>query len=488
MILAHSSGIISPAPFFRLLLVSYLLDLFYFVFSRFVSEHSLIWIQIVGDVTLISFITRISGGVDSPHSLLYFLVIIYAAIFLVARGGLFAALGASLSYSLALFISPATSADFAHVAYRLYLHVLLFFLVGPISGFLAERLRKSAAEYSEIGPTTEEILQNILSGLMSLTIKGNISYINRRAEEMLGVRVGEVKGKSFHELPERLSPLKEEIGSHLKRPNLTRRKEIEILDQAGSKKQLGFTMHSFLDSSGKVKGVTVNFQDVTERRYTERLAILVELSASLAHEIRNPLGSIRGATEVLAESLKVEKKDTKKLMELILRESDRVNRKIEEFLFLAKPREPVLRKTHLRESVNQVIALLKYHPGYSRNIKIKREFGRKLPVVKADEGLLRQVFHNISINAVTAMEGRGELTISVIQNDKMIGVSFEDTGRGIEPENVDLIFKPFYSGDGKGVGLGLAIANEIVKQHNGKIEVSSEAGKGSRFIIWIPRG
>lgn len=486
MILAKSTPGASATSFFYILVVSYGLNLFYFVCSRFLSQPPLVWMQIIGDAVLVSSITKISGGVDSPHSLLYFLVIIYAAIFLLAKGGLLAALVASISYFLVLFAGSNIGENLLHLAYRVYLHTLLFVLVGVMSGFLVERLRKRGAEFSEIGLTEDEILQNILSGLMSLNGNGKISYFNRRAEEILEVSIKEMKGRSFGELPKRLSHLKNEIASHLEKPNIPRRKEIEIVSADASKRQIGFTMNSFLDSAGKVKGVTLNFQDVTERKYTERLALLGELSASMAHEIRNPLGSIRGATEVLGESLKVEK-DTKRLMELILRESDRVNRKIEEFLFLAKPREPVLKKTRLKSLINQVLSVLRYHPSYSRKIKIKKALGRKALTVKGDGELLGQVFHNISINALNAMHGEGEFRISIVRHDDMVGVSFEDTGRGIKPEELKLIFKPFYSGDGKGIGLGLAIVDEIVKQHGGRIEVHSEVDKGSRFIVWLPQ-
>lgn len=486
VILAKSSALIPPTSFFYLLVVSYLLSLLYLGLWRFLPVGLLMWIQIIGDVALISSITRISGGANSPLSLLYFLVIIYASIFLLAKGGLLSAFVASFSYSFTLLIGSQTGENLLYLFYRVYMHVLLFFLVGAMSGYLAERLKRRALELNEIRLTTDEILQNMSSGLMSFDGDGKISYFNRRAEEILELSIDETKGRSFDELPERLHQLKNEISAHLKNLNITRRKEIEIFGKDGSKKQIGFNMSSFLDSVGKVKGVLILFQDVTERKYTERLALLGELSASMAHEIRNPLGSIRGATEVLGETLKVEK-DTKRLMDLILRESDRVNRKIEEFLFLAKPREPVLRKTQLRRPINQVISLLKYHPSYSRKIKIKKSLGRKIPPVKGDEELLKQVFHNISINAMNAMYWEGELRISAVQDDDMVGVSFEDTGKGIKPEELESIFKPFYSGDGKGIGLGLAIANEIVRQHLGRIEVSSVVGKGSKFTVWLPK-
>jgi len=483
MMLGRSQGVLQ-APFF-ILLASYGLTALYFLLTRLIAEHRLMWVQVVGDVALVSAITRVGGPSDAPYYLLYFLVIIYAALFLFTRGGLIVASLASFFYFLILFVGTPTEHDLSYLAYRVYFHTLFFFLVGAISGFLGERLKRYGTEFSEIGLTTEEILENILAGMISLNGNGRITYCNRRAEEILELSADETRGKRFEELPDRIQQLKDEIAAHFRKPAIAKRKEVEIHAKDGSKKQIGFTMNSFLYSTRKVKGVTVNFQDVTETKYTERLALLGELSASLAHEIRNPLGSIRGATEVLGETLRVEK-DTKRLMDLILRESDRVNRKIEEFLFLAKPREPVLRKMTLRRPINQVISLVKYHPGYSRRIRIRKSVGKKAAFVEADEELLIQVFHNISINAINAMEGRGELRISVVHDDDMVGVSFEDTGKGIEPDELDSIFKPFYSGDGKGIGLGLAIAEEIVKQHQGRIEVLSQVGKGSKFIVWLP--
>jgi two-component system sensor histidine kinase PilS (NtrC family) len=489
MFLPGSPEVAVAAPFFYILLISYALDALYYLFSRYFSDPTLLWVQMVGDVALVSAITGISEGArsPSPHSLLYFVVIIYAAILPIRKGGVIAAALSSASYFVVLILGRPDGDGLLLVAYRVYLHTLLFFLLGIMSSYLSERLARRA-EFSDTGLTRDEMLENVLAGIMSLNRGGRISDFNRRAEEILELSSDELKDRHYQQLPDRLDPLKREMTAHLQTPETPRRKEVDITSRDGSKRLVGFTMNTYSDSLGRIKGVTVNFQDVTDRKYAERLAALGELSASMAHEIRNPLGAIRGATELLEESIRPETRDAKRLMELILRESDRVNRKIEEFLFLAKPREPVMKKTKLREPINQVVSLLKCDPSYSEDLKITKKYDGKTPIVSADSELLVQVFHNIAINAVNAMENKGRLLISLVEEGERVGVCFEDTGKGMRTEEIASIFKPFYSGDGKGIGLGLAVANQIVREHHGSIEVTSEVGKGSRFTIWFPAG
>ncbi len=224
MILAKSAAVIPATPFLYLLLISYALNLLYLGFSRFLSVRPLTWVQIIGDVALVSAITRISGRADSPLSLLYFLVIVYAATFLFVRGGLAAALVASVSYFLVLFVGQHAQENSLDLFYVVYLHTLLFFLVGVMSGFLAERQKKRGLELHEMKITTDEVLQNMSSGLMSFDRNRKIFYFNRRAEEILELSPEETKGRGYDRLPERLDQLKEEIGKHFLTPNITRRK------------------------------------------------------------------------------------------------------------------------------------------------------------------------------------------------------------------------------------------------------------------------
>jgi len=217
---------------------------------------------------------------------------------------------------------------------------------------------------------------------------------------------------------------------------------------------------------------------------TEKLASIGQLSAGVAHEINNPLGTIMIYAHLLLKGMD---KDDPRIedIELIIGEANRAKEIVQGLLSFA-------RETKLRQGLMNVSDLLEdvlslvINQSLFHNIRIEKSFVQDMPIIVADETKLKQVFLNIILNAAQAMEGNGKLTISTIIDKKHIKVKIQDTGPGIPPENMGKLFSPFFTTKEKGTGLGLAISYGIVERHGGKIDVDSELGKGSTFIISLP--
>ncbi|MDP2960550.1 MAG: ATP-binding protein, partial [candidate division Zixibacteria bacterium] len=257
------------------------------------------------------------------------------------------------------------------------------------------------------------------------------------------------------------------------------------------------------------RGVIAVFQDLTEAkkieermRLQDRLAAVGELSAGIAHEIRNPLASISGSVEVLKNEMKLEG-ENQKLLELILKESSRLNTILKEFLQYAKSGETSLGRVELKRVVDEVIEIVKKHPSYQERISIRKRLDDSPIYILAEENQLKQLLINLLVNALEAMEEKGnELLITTRQSDLEIFLNYQkessaedllipltivDQGKGMTGEQMQKAFLPFYSNKKSGTGLGLAIVQRIVNNLNGRIECKSKLGQGTAFIVYLPK-
>lgn len=501
---------ISFLPLYLLLGFSYLTSLLFFISFRLgLTSNILIVIQHVLDLLIASGVVHFSGGILSPFSLLYFLVIISASIELHLRGGFLLATLSSFAYSALLyshykgfFPEHSFASEFTpeEVFLRGDLHVICFFLVAMMSGSVARKFKSREEELEEMRLTTDDILENMEPGVITVDIRGKIVYFNRAAGEILQCSSREIQGRPIQEaLPATLQPLTQFIlnGLHaeliLSSQNSPKEFDGEIeVEVSHEKKPLGVASTLLLNRKGNKKGFLLLFTDLTKMketewrlRHSERMAAIGELSQAIAHEIRNPLASIRGSAEYLQFDLEGDK-ESQKLMKLIVRESDRLNRIIEDFLQFARAKPPHFKLTSLHDLLNEVLELVRSHPEYSDGIKIEQKTSLDGMLLLIDRDQMKQVFLNICLNGIKAMEGKGRLTLSTRKDGERIGIVFDDTGKGIPSENLSKIFEPFFSTTEKGHGLGLAIAHRILEGHHGEIQVESKVGKGSRFTVWIP--
>jgi two-component system sensor histidine kinase PilS (NtrC family) len=222
-----------------------------------------------------------------------------------------------------------------------------------------------------------------------------------------------------------------------------------------------------------------------EVRRQERLAALGKMAAGLAHEIRNPLASMRGSVQVLASELSFSP-DQSQLMQIVLRESDRLNRIVSDFLTYARPPKIERAVIELSSLLSETIALLRNSPELRPDHLINEDYPDKPLLYQGDPNQMRQIFWNLARNAIQAMPQGGELNVSLeARPGREVTIAFRDTGQGMSREQKDRLFEPFNSSSG-GTGLGMAIVYQLVRDHNGKIVVDSESGKGTRIAIKLP--
>ena len=239
------------------------------------------------------------------------------------------------------------------------------------------------------------------------------------------------------------------------------------------------------ESHRKLKEQTdVLFQTEEQLRRADRLSALGELSAGMAHEIRNPLGSIKGAAEILKDDYGPDE-PKREFVHILLKETDRLNRIVQEFLGFARPKQPEFQQADLSEAVESVLALTSQE-AKKAGVKVEKRLDPSIGKRSLDAGLLKQALLNLVLNAIQAMPSGGVLTVESALGKDGIEVRISDTGAGISEENRKKLFSPFFTTKRDGTGLGLAITYRIIRNHKGDIGVESELGKGTTFTVKLP--
>ena len=268
--------------------------------------------------------------------------------------------------------------------------------------------------------------------------------------------------------------------------------EADCLTADGLRLRLGFSVSPLFAETGDTTGTVITFQDLTRIRALEetsrrqdRLAAIGRMAASIAHEIRNPLAAMRGSIQMLRADMEGESSQTE-LMEIILRESDRLNRIISDFLSYARPRSIIQSKVDVGELLRQTFTLLRHSAEINESQIIEEQVPATPVLVNADSEQLQQVFWNLARNALQAMPTGGTLRAAVERHGQnRLRIAFSDTGRGMSPEQVEHLFEPFSSTTG-GTGLGLSIVYQIIRDHGGTINVRSREGQGTTITIELP--
>ncbi len=484
--------------------------LYAFLIHRIKDLKRFAKIQISIDILVITFVVYITGGVTSYLSILYHLSIIAATILLGRSGGIFAASLSSAGYAVLLDLDfyqilpqsyklfhPQVEPIWADVITTIAINILSFFTVAYLTGYLAQKttevereLEEKEIDFDRLKELNQLIVDNIPAGVMTLNEQRKITSFNRAATDITGYSLKD----AYHRDVESLFP---GITGKFNNPGI--RSEIEIKTRNKEKVILGFTVSK---GQGEDIAWVVIFQDLTqlksleeELRRSEKLRALGELSASLAHEIRNPLASISGSIQVMRDELKpIGYKSN--LMDIVLRETKRLNSLITDFLLFARPPAEKMERLDLSLIVKDIVDMLRHNPE-AEGIEIVSSLDGSL-YIDGNQRQLSQVIWNLMLNAVHSMNGKGRLTVRVNNSredslpiplkgkGRFVEVSIEDTGKGIEPEHLKKIFDPFFSTRPSGTGLGLSIAYRIIESHGGLIDVSSTPGEGTVFKIYLP--
>lgn len=467
---------------------------------RGTNATALAFIQLVGDLLLETFAVYKTGGVESPFSVLYLISIITAGMVLSMRGGLIIAVGAAIAFGgqmLPAFRGAAPPVG-GEAMYTLFLNILAFFVVGFLSGTLARQARTAEQERDAKGTDlaramsrNDLIIQSLNSGLFTTDLKGRITSWNTAAETITGRPAHEVIGQAFTTVfPGCATVLANEQAMLDRAGRAGLRQDVTVHHRDGPSRILGMAFSPLLGEPGAVTGLLGQFQDITEARareaamrQQEQLAMIGELAAGVAHEIRNPLAALSGSMQVLNRDLTLSP-DHRYLMDIAVTEATRLNAIITDFLLYARPRPMEARLCELQALLEETIALVRTSDEYLESMTVTLESSSVS--VLADQDQLRQVFWNLAKNALQAMPHGGRLEIRAVARGEIVEVTFEDAGEGIPAERVDRIFDPFFTTKSQGSGLGLPICQRIVQEHGGHVTVESEAGKGTRVRLTLP--
>ena len=337
---------------------------------------------------------------------------------------------------------------------------------------------------------TENVVESVADGLISLDREGRIVTLNRQAAEILGTGGERLEGRNITDL---LGERVEEILGPPEARALVRDREMEIRRGPDIRIPLSLSAAPLRDDAGQELGSVILIKDLRQIRElqekvrrSERLASLGRLAAGVAHEIRNPLSSIRGFAQYFQKRFKGQAEE-EGYAAVMIREVDRLNRVITELLDFAAPKEPRREPHSLEEIAEHALKLLAHDIG-ARNVAVAREYEPGLPPIPVDRDQISQVFINILLNAVQSMEEGGEMSIGLLRSASPPGIEVRiaDTGAGIPADDLEKVFEPFFSRKRKGTGLGLAIVHQIVAGHRGEIGVESAEGKGTTFRIILP--
>ncbi len=505
--------------FYALIIFTYTATLFYAFLSRQLTdpEHlvQFAWAQIVVDFLLETILIARTGGIESPFAVLYVISVTVASLVPRRRVGLLTASLCIILFGVLTNVQlyglvegwgwlPHTRLSAAETLHAFGVYSLSFWVVGYLSAALADQLGQ--ADHSlwekEQGLTRlqafhENIVQSISSGVFTTDEHGRITSFNPAAQEATGYNLEQVKGRLWRDV----------FNWHQGQPDTDRiegaavhlRFDVECQRADGSRLILGMTLAPLHERGGET-GLVGVFKDLTEVRDLEEemrrkewLANLGEMSAGMAHEIRNPLGALAGAMQMLRKDLLTDE-TSQRLMDIAVREARRLNGIITEFLQYARPPALNLSECDLNKVLAETIDLVQHEARARKNIIISTVSCAETLPVQVDQDQMKQVFWNLATNAFDAMPKGGHLTITTGcrkvdvagKKAEVAEVSFQDTGEGIPKHNLGKIFLPFFTTKNRGSGLGLAAVHRIVDLHGGWIKVESQEGEGTRFVVCVP--
>jgi two-component system sensor histidine kinase PilS (NtrC family) len=476
------------------------------------TERRLLVIQLTLDVLTISLLAHFSGGVSAGFLLFLCVPILLGGYFLGARAALIlgglsgvGTLAAHGAYAAGWLPSAASTSQAVGGLPSLtaVLHAGLFLWVGKLGGMMAartdsgERLQYQAtAQMQRARSEVRNILDNMGSGLLIVDSDGTITRANPAATSMLGLRTTEIIGQPLQPaLGSDRAELAECVIAVLQGGAPVPRHEVTI-HLGETEVPLGLSVSRIEDEDGVLVGAIAIFRDLTEIRRMEerireadRLAGLGELAASIAHEIRNPLASIRGSVELLDSELSLTGHQ-EKLLKLILKESGRVNTIINDFLAYARLRPPAPRLLKAANLLEDVALQVRQHVGvHGGGVRLAHRVEPSDLALRVDPEQLTQLLLNLAINACEAMEYKGELELTVTEgvDGKTCELWVRDSGPGLPIEVREDIFKPFITSKRSGTGLGLPMVARIAHAHGGSVEAGASEFGGAAFCVRLPR-
>jgi two-component system sensor histidine kinase PilS (NtrC family) len=402
--------------------------------------------------------------------------------------------------------------------YTLLMNIAAFYLVAFLSSYLAEELRRSSVklkakqyDLDQLELLNRNIVQSINTGLITLNKQLEISYINPAVEQISGFGYRDLEGIHIGDIFPKIVPylsISDRRGDNDDMPQPQKGIDVDFDRRDGTRLHLGFSQSILKNPGGDEIGLILILQDLTEFRQMQeqvrrmdRLAVAGELAAGIAHEIKNPLASLSGSIQMLRDEVDFGPMQ-QRLMDITMREAERLNALVNEFLLFSRPEKAVDRSVEVNEVIEDTLEMLKNSPELSRPIRIEKTLSKNLWVL-IDPQRLQQVIWNLVLNAVQEMKNSGRLSVATAirtkrgsgdaprdyardRQEKLAEISISDTGPGILPENQGKVFDPFFTTKDQGTGLGLTIVHRIVENYDGKIFLDSDGRSGTTFTLHFP--
>ncbi len=468
-----------------------------------------VFLQAGADVAFISIIVFATGLYESVFSFMFVVVILLGSLERYLRGAVGWALLSSVAYTTLVFLQmrgillppgfESTTVSFPQFVRFAVTHSTAFLLTGFLSGLLGEEIRKGKEKVRDrddvilkLESFHKHVIDNVPSGLLTIDTRGKVNLVNDTACAILGVRREDAVGKPMAQVLAGIDGWENREGREESR---LPRSEIRFRRADGTEIFLGFSTSPLKDAEGRAIGRVVIFQDLTpirqmeERvRIADRLAGVGELAAGLAHEIRNPLASIAGSSQMLRESA-ASSGESATLLDIIVRESRRLNGLISDFLAYTGPSQRETMRLDVSALLRDVAEAVRAGEAREKGVAVVLAPLDAL-LVEGDGEQLKQVMWNLVRNAVQAAPAGGKVSIDgfgqIRHGSRYVVAMVADNGAGIAPENLEKIFNPFFTTKEGGTGLGLSITQRIVHQHMGFIEVRPAPGKGCVFSVFLP--
>jgi len=508
-------------------------------FGRIRNPNRFATAQIAMDVAIVTSLVHFSGGRESVFTFLYVLVILYGALLFQSRVAIGAAGLSAVAYGLALItanegwgLGTLAAADRIDLARLMAVWVVQgggLFAIGGLASLLSRELQRTGAaldrrtsDLRQLRDLHRATIDSIMSGLLTTDPDGKISSFNPEAERITGMAMADVLGRDFEKIIPGARKVLPSLGGVEPAPNA--RTRLSYTNRAGQKLHLGLADSILWAEDGSAQGHVVIFQDVTDvvamegdLTRSERLAAVGELAAKIAHEIRNPLASISGSAQILASESQVDG-ESARLMNIVVREADRLNNLISNFLRYARPAPTVRVPIDVEDLIADLTKMIESSLPESIELDARVKPGL---TIACDRDQMSQMLWNLCLNATQSMaEGGGRLGIAVDvdhqgtsqeggRDDRKksgkasppdrddattqgggervwLEIEISDTGCGISEQVMDDIFEPFFTTKRGGTGLGLPTVHRIVENHGGELQLDSQCGLGTTFRIRLP--
>ena len=510
-------GSFAVDPFFFLIGLTYALTITFALTVRYVDDYRwLVDVQLAGDALIVSAFIYVTGGITSYFTSLYVLPIVAASTVQFRRGGMLVATLSTVLYvglvvaqylaASGLLNDPwptryALALPSPSVArYTVALNVFGFFAVAFLSGSLADslksagaRLQQASTQIADLQALNQHVIDSLPSGLATTDQSDRILTFNRAAQTITGVPFQSAVGRPIGEVMRVPAPVNDAIHHGLRQPG-TRRHEFWFRSPDGRGDiEVGLSA-THLETPGGRAGFLFTFQDVTSIKKLERdaaiqqrLAAVGEMAAGIAHEIRNPLASMSGSIQILRQELPLSA-EQEQLMDIVLRESERLNTTIRSFLAYARPQRCQIQRFDVRRALNDTALLLRNSAELQDGHEIVLDVPPGELWYEADEGQIKQIIWNLATNGLRAMPdgGRLRLTGAIEPASEGVALTVEDEGIGMPAAELEGLFQPFNGRFAKGSGLGLAIVHRIVTDYHGEIRVNSQQGVGTSVSVRLP--